>query len=53
MQGVKHHLMDFLEPTDTYSVSQFEKAAVETVNPHSSTFALNVGWADWVGREGP
>jgi tRNA dimethylallyltransferase len=31
MQGVKHHLMDFLEPTDTYNVSQFEKAAVETV----------------------
>jgi len=43
MQGIKHHLMDFLEPTDTFNVSQFEKAAVETVPPRTRKLVDELG----------
>ena len=31
MCGIKHHLLDFLDPSETYDVYNFEKAAVERV----------------------
>ena len=43
MQGIKHHLMDFLDPTDTFNVSQFEQAAVETVPPRTRKFIDELG----------
>ncbi|MDD2575325.1 MAG: tRNA (adenosine(37)-N6)-dimethylallyltransferase MiaA [Acholeplasmataceae bacterium] len=32
MRGVKHHLIDILEPTETYDVSLFQKNARELIN---------------------
>ncbi len=32
MQGVPHHLIDFLEPTVTYSVARYIKDATEVIN---------------------
>lgn len=31
MCGITHHLLDFLDPSETYDVYNFEKAAVEKV----------------------
>jgi tRNA dimethylallyltransferase len=33
MNGVKHHLLGFLDPTETYDVYQFEKDACGVVSP--------------------
>lgn len=32
MRGVKHHLIDILEPTETYDVSLFQKNARALIN---------------------
>ena len=32
MCGIKHHLLDFLDPSETYDVYNFEKTAVEKVS---------------------
>jgi len=33
MCGIKHHLIDFLDPSQTYDVYNFEQAAIERVGP--------------------
>jgi tRNA dimethylallyltransferase len=38
MCGIKHHLLDFLDPSETYDVYNFEKAAVEKVQTHQDWF---------------
>lgn len=37
MCGIKHHLLDFIDPSETYDVYNFEKAAVEKVAPEKSS----------------
>jgi tRNA dimethylallyltransferase len=36
MCGIKHHLLDFLDPSETYDVYNFEKAAVKRVTLRKS-----------------
>src|SRR3712207_1594469 len=36
MQGVKHHLIDFVEPTDEFSVSEFSTLAKELIEDITS-----------------
>jgi tRNA dimethylallyltransferase len=31
IQNIKHHLLGFLDPSETYDVGTFEKAAIKTV----------------------
>ena len=37
MCGIKHHLLDFLDPSETYDVYNFENAAVEKVGLEKSS----------------
>jgi tRNA dimethylallyltransferase len=43
MCGIKHHLMDFLDPSETYDVFQFEKHAIETVNLSQAKLMIQGG----------
>lgn len=36
MQGVPHHLIDFVEPTESYSVARYKSDAVKAINDISS-----------------
>jgi tRNA dimethylallyltransferase len=42
MQGIPHHLMDFIEPTDNYSVAEFVKDAHKAIVDISSRGKLPV-----------